>query len=116
MKPKQQPTLAAMTIAGVDAVDDAALTALAAGVALTRDLVSEPANVIYPASFVERVQAAAPAGLIVEVFGEDEMTRLGMGALLGVSQGSAREAKVLTLRWMGGEAGRDSRRSSSARA
>ena len=105
MKPAQASTLTSLTIVGAEVVDDAHLTALAAGVALTRDLVSEPANIIYPESFVERVQAAAPEGLIVEVFGEQEMSRLGMGALLGVSQGSEREAKVLTMRWMGGDDG-----------
>ena len=102
MKAAQKATLETMTIVGAVDRDDAGLTALAAGVALTRDLVSEPANVIYPASFVERVTAAAPEGLVIEVFGEAEMTALGMGALLGVSQGSDREAKVLTMRWNGG--------------
>lgn len=101
MKPAQKPTLTAMTIVGAAGGDDG-LVALAAGVALTRDLVSEPANVIYPESFVERVRWAAPDGLIVEAFGEAEMATLGMGALLGVSQGSEREAQVLTMRWYGG--------------
>ena len=102
MKAAQQPTLAAMTIVGVEGGHDADLVATAAGVALTRDLVSEPANVLYPESFVERVRAAAPEGLVIDVLGEAEMTTLGMGALLGVSQGSDREAKVLTMRWSGG--------------
>jgi len=106
MKPNQHPTLAALTVVGVDTPPAAAaLDAVARGVAVTRDLVSEPANILYPESFVAHVRAAAPDGLIVEAFGEDEMRRLGMGALLGVSQGSAREAQVLTLRWNGGEAG-----------
>ena len=105
MKPAQKPTLAALTVVGAGDGGHADLAALAAGVALTRDLVSEPANVIYPESFVARVRAAAPEGLIVEAFGEAEMARLGMGALLGVSQGSDREAQVLTLRWNGGDAG-----------
>ncbi len=101
MKPAQRPTLETVTIIGVDAASDTALVATAAGVALTRDLVSEPANIIYPESFVERVRSAAPEGLVIEVLGEAEMTALGMGALLGVSQGSEREAKVLTMRWHG---------------
>ena len=101
MKAKQKPTLTALTIVGADAAEPG-LAAIAAGVALTRDLVSEPANIIYPESFVARVRAAAPDGLIIEVLGEAEMTALGMGALLGVSQGSAREAQLLTMRWNGG--------------
>ena len=102
MKPAQKPTLEVMTIVGAGDGGHADLAAIAAGVALTRDLVSEPANIIYPESFVARVQAAAPEGLVIEVLGEAEMTALGMGALLGVSQGSEREAKVLTMRWNGG--------------
>ena len=105
MKPAQKPTLEVVTIVGAEGSGHANLAATVAGVALTRDLVSEPANIIYPESFVERVRAAAPEGLIIEVLGEAEMTTLGMGALLGVSQGSEREAKVLTMRWNGsGEA------------
>ncbi len=106
MKPMQKPTLETLTVAGTDgtaAYTD--LAAVAAGVALTRDLVSEPANVVYPESFVERVRAAAPAGLEIEVLGEAEMKALGMGALLGVSQGSVREAQVLAMRWNGGAEG-----------
>ncbi|MGI4878270.1 MAG: leucyl aminopeptidase [Janthinobacterium lividum] len=106
IKPKAKPTLDGITIvgAGDTAEADARLAAIAAGVALTRDLVSEPANIIYPESFVERATAAAPAGLVIEVLGEAEMTTLGMGALLGVSQGSVREAKILVMRWNGGGA------------
>ena len=102
MKAAQKPTLEAMTIVGADDSVHADLAAIAAGVALTRDLVSEPANIIYPESFVERAAAAAPPGLAIEALGEAEMTRLGMGALLGVSQGSDREAKILVMRWNGG--------------
>jgi leucyl aminopeptidase len=101
MKAAQKPTLTALTIVGANAAEPG-LEAIAAGVALTRDLVSEPANIIYPESFVARVRATAPEGMIVEVLGEAEMTALGMGALLGVSQGSEREAQVLTMRWHGG--------------
>ncbi|MGI4879895.1 MAG: leucyl aminopeptidase, partial [Janthinobacterium lividum] len=102
MKAAQKPTLEALTIVGADDSAHADLAAIAAGVALTRDLVSEPANIIYPESFVERAAGVAPAGLAIEVLGEAEMTRLGMGALLGVSQGSDREAKILVMRWNGG--------------
>ncbi|QYE34309.1 leucyl aminopeptidase [Polymorphobacter sp. PAMC 29334] len=102
MKASQKATLEAITIVGADDSAHANLAAIAAGVALTRDLVSEPANIIYPESFVERAAAVAPPGLAIEVLGEAEMTRLGMGALLGVSLGSDREAKILVMRWNGG--------------
>jgi leucyl aminopeptidase len=77
--------------------------ALAEGVELTRELVAEPANVIYPESFVERVSKRFEGtGAEIAVLDEDEMRKLGMGALLGVSQGSARPARLLAIKWLGG--------------
>jgi leucyl aminopeptidase len=81
-------------------------TAIAEGVEFTRQLVTEPANAIYPASFVERCETAmAGMGLTLRVLGPDEMRTLGMGALLGVAQGSAREARLLVMEWKGGPQG-----------
>ena len=80
--------------------------ALAEGVELTRELVSEPANLLYPETFVARVrERIAGSGLEVTVLGEAEMERLGMGSLLGGGQGSVRESKLMALVWNGGEAG-----------
>ena len=80
--------------------------AVAEGVELTRELVTEPANVIYPASFVERCRARMEAaGLVVRVLDLDAMAALGMGALLGVAQGSARPPRLLVIEWNGGENG-----------
>jgi leucyl aminopeptidase len=77
--------------------------ALADGVELTRELVAEPANVIYPESFVERVSKRLEGtGAEIIVLDEDDMRELGMGALLGVSQGSAKPARLLAIKWMGG--------------
>lgn len=79
--------------------------ALAEGVEFARELVTEPANVIYPASFVERCKARLEGtGVDVIVLGLAEMAALGMGALLGVAQGSVREPKLLAMRWKGAEA------------
>ena len=76
------------------------------GVSLTRELVTEPANIIYPESFVERVRASVKdSGLDVEVLDRKAMEKLGMGALLGVAQGSVREARLLILKWIGGGKG-----------
>ena len=77
------------------------LAALADAVSFTRDLVSEPANVLYPAEFARRVKALESLGLEVEVLGEPEMTKLGMGSLLGVGQGSVRESQLVVIRWNG---------------
>ena len=77
--------------------------ALADGVELTRELVAEPANVIYPESFVERVSKRLEGtGAEIIVLDEDDMRELGMGALLGVSQGSAKPARLLAIKWTGG--------------
>ncbi len=77
-------------------------SALAEGIEFTRELVTEPANVIYPESFVARCLARLEGtGIEIVVLGKDEMTALGMGALLGVSQGSVREPRMLAMRWKG---------------
>ena len=91
--------------------DDAAeawrdAAALAEGVEFTRELVSEPANVIYPESFVARVRERFEgSGVEITVLGETEMEELGMGSLLGVGLGSERQSQLLALRWNGGAEG-----------
>jgi leucyl aminopeptidase len=79
----------------------APLAALAEGVIFTRDLVSEPANILYPAEFARRVKALETMGLTVEILGEKEMAALGMGSLLGVGQGSVRESQLAVIQWKG---------------
>ncbi len=73
------------------------------GVFLTRDLVSEPPNVLYPESFAERCRELETLGVKVEILGEKQMTKLGMGALLGVGQGSRRDSRLVVMKWMGGK-------------
>ena len=77
------------------------LAALADGQTVTRDLVNEPANVLYPAEFAKRAKALSKLGVTVQVLGEKEMEKLGMGSLLGVGQGSVRESKLVVMKWMG---------------
>ncbi|WP_447763147.1 leucyl aminopeptidase [Sphingopyxis panaciterrae] len=79
--------------------------AIADGVALTQTLVAEPPNILYPESFVERCQHLADLGVELEVLDERQMKALGMGALLGVAQGSTRPPRLLAMRWNGGAAG-----------
>ncbi|MBK1663388.1 leucyl aminopeptidase [Rhodospirillum rubrum] len=108
-KDDEKPQLATLTVAVEDpAAAEAAyapLRALAKGVFLTRDLVSEPANVLYPESFAAQCEDLKKLGIEVEVLGEKEMRKLGMGALLGVAQGSAREPKLVVLSYHGGKKG-----------
>ena len=74
---------------------------VAEGVFFTRDLVSEPPNVLYPATLAREAQALRKLGVKVTVLGEKEMKKLGMGALLGVGQGSTRESKMVIMQWTG---------------
>jgi leucyl aminopeptidase len=75
--------------------------AVAEGVALTKELVTEPANIIYPESFVERCQHLKELGVEISVLDDKDMAALGMGALLGVAQGSRRPARLLVMKWDG---------------
>jgi leucyl aminopeptidase len=81
--------------------------AIADGVVLARDLVNEPANVLYPGEFARRVSGLGKLGVGVEVLDVTAMRKLGMGALLGVGQGSAHESKLVIMRWNGGKRGAD---------
>jgi leucyl aminopeptidase len=74
---------------------------IADGVFLARDLVNEPPNVLSPVEFARRAKALAKTGLKVDVLGESQMKKLGMGALLGVGQGSERESQLVVLQWNG---------------
>jgi leucyl aminopeptidase len=78
------------------------LSHIADGVFLTRDVVTETPNVLYPESMAEIALELSKIGLRVEIFGEKEMQKLGMHALLGVGQGSIRESKLIVLQWNGG--------------
>ena len=109
---EDKPRLASLTVllgdfGTVEAARAAwpALEAVAQGVALTRDLVSEPANVLSPPVFAERIEALASLGLEIETLGPAEMERLGFGALLGVAMGSDKEPRTVIMRWNGGAAG-----------
>ena len=77
--------------------------AVADSVFLARDLVNEPPNVLFPEEFARRAKTLAKLGLKVEVLGAAQMKKLGMGALLGVGQGSARESQLVVLQWNGGK-------------
>lgn len=74
------------------------------GVFLARDMSSEPANVIYPQSFVDRVreQFKGLDNVSIKVLDEKDMQRLGMGAHLAVGKGSARPPRFLIIEYMAG--------------
>ena len=99
------PALKAITIVcdDIKAAESAfePLAALRDGVLFARDLVSEPANVLYPQSYADRVKALESTGLKVEVLGVAEMEKLGMHSLLGVGLGSRKESKLVIMQWQG---------------
>ncbi|MFT7245198.1 MAG: leucyl aminopeptidase [Candidatus Azotimanducaceae bacterium] len=83
-------------------VDD--LAHLAEGVFLARDMSSEPANIIYPESFVERVQDQFKGidNVQIKVLDEKDLQKLGMGAHWGVGKGSARPPRLLIIEYLAG--------------
>jgi leucyl aminopeptidase len=110
LKDKQKPTLKELTIVGADGEAgqrwEQRWQPVYEGVNVTRELVTEPANIIYPETFVDRAQAAVKGlGIEVEVLDGAAIRKLGMGALLGVAQGSVRDPRMLIMRWNGGKAG-----------
>ncbi len=104
-KPENKPTLEDLTIV----VEDPAaakrafqpLEKVAEAIYFTRDLVSEPANVIYPETLAEQARSLEKLGVEVEVLDEKQMKKLGMNALLGVAQGSDRPPRLIIMQWKG---------------
>jgi len=109
-KPEDKPKLAklAVLVSETAAAKTAweALEGVAKGVALSRDLVSEPPNVLNPAEMADRCKKLSELGVKVEVLGPRELGRLGFGALLGVAQGSVNEPRMVVMQWNGTGNGR----------
>jgi leucyl aminopeptidase len=103
------PSKARLTLGVVDVAAArkawGAKQAVVEGVVMARDLVNEPPNILYPAEFARRAAALRKLGVGVEILDAKAMRRLGMGALLGVGQGSAHESRVVVMRWNGGKKG-----------
>jgi leucyl aminopeptidase len=110
-KPEQKPSLARLNIMTAEPrVSEQTYIPYekaAEAVVFTRDLVSEPPNVIYPESLAARTETLRELGVEVEVFDEGRMRKLGMKALLGVAQGSAKPPRLVVMQWHGAPAGAD---------
>ena len=106
-KEEEKPTLTELSLKNAASEETAKHYAIlektVEGIFLTRDIVTEPANIIYPESLAEKCKELSKLGVKVEVLGIEQMTKLGMGALLGVGQGSVRESKLVTMHWQGGK-------------
>jgi leucyl aminopeptidase len=70
---------------------------------LARDLINEPANILGTLEFAAKAKELSRLGVKVEILTEKEMKKLGMGALLGVAQGSARPPRLAVMQWNGGK-------------
>src|SRR5438270_9048855 len=72
--------------------------AIADGVVMARDLVNEPPNVLFPIEFARRASSLRKLGVGIDVLDVKAMTKLGMGALLGVGQGSRQDSRIVVMR------------------
>ncbi|MBK5926040.1 leucyl aminopeptidase [Rhodobaculum claviforme] len=104
-KPADPPGEIRVMVTRPDAVQEevAPLMALAEGVYFTRDLVNSPANVLTTRTFSKQIKGLKDLGLEVEILDEDELEKLGMGALLAVGQGSSSPTRVAVMQWKGGK-------------
>jgi leucyl aminopeptidase len=104
-KPEDKPKLTGITVQAEDHAKARAafvpLKAVAEGIYLARDLVTEPPNVLTPTEMAERCRALTKLGVKVEIMGPKELEKLGFGALLGVSQGSVQEPRMVVMQWNG---------------
>jgi leucyl aminopeptidase len=109
----KKPTLKKITVA-LDESQKAAeafkdLDAIRKGVFLTRDVVSEPPNILYPESYANRIKRElTPLGIKVEILGIKEMKKLGMGSLLGVGQGSVNDSRLVVMQYNGAKGSKKS--------
>jgi leucyl aminopeptidase len=104
-KPEDKPKLAKLTLLTSEPPRAKSawepLQGIAKGVFISRDLVSEPPNVLNPAEMADRCKKLSELGVKVEVLGPREMSKLGFGALLGVAQGSVNEPRMVVMQWNG---------------
>jgi leucyl aminopeptidase len=92
-----QPAAAKKAFQPLEAVDEGVLTA--------RDLVNEPANILFPEELAARAESLKEHGLEVEILAPKELKKLGMRAILAVAQGSVHQARLVIMRWNGGKDG-----------
>lgn len=110
-KDDEKPSLKQLTIM-LDNGDAAkkeykTLESIVEGVFLTRDLVSEPPNVLNPETYAEKCKDLKKVGVKVNVLDEKDMQKLGMNALLGVGQGSDIGSRLVVMEWKGAPKGAD---------
>ena len=81
--------------------------AIEEGVDLTRNLVSEPPNILHTKRYVETIKKLSSIGLKINIYDENKMKKMGMNALLGVGQGSINKSYLVTIEWKGNKKSKD---------
>ncbi len=77
------------------------LKSVSEGVFLARDLVNEPANILGPVEFADKILELEELGAEVEILDDKALKRLKMNAILSVGQGSARPSRLAIIKWNG---------------
>ena len=77
------------------------LKAIEQGVNFTKDLVSEPGNILHPDEYAKRLTKLRKVGLRVTVYNTSKLRKMKCNALLGVGQGSSRGSYIVTMEWRG---------------
>ena len=77
------------------------LKSLVDGINLTKDLVSEPGNILHPDEYINRIKKLKSFGLRITILDKNKLKQLGMNALLGVGQGSIRGSYLAVIEWKG---------------
>ncbi len=111
IKPADKPVLKSLAFAVASPAAArktyASMAQVSEGVYMTRNLASEPPNILYPETLADQAGTLSDLGVRVKILGPDKMKKLGMGALLGVGQGSARPPRLVVMRWDGGQSKKD---------
>ncbi len=81
--------------------DQLKFSSIEKGTFFTRDLVSEPGNVLHPDEYAKRIKSLSKFGLKIKIYNDKELKKLGMNTLLGVGQGSIRGSYLVTIEWNG---------------
>ena len=76
-------------------------TSLIEGSNFTKDLVSEPGNILHPDEYAQRLKKLSKFGLKITIYDQKKLKKMGMNALLGVGQGSIRGSYLVTMEWKG---------------
>ena len=81
--------------------DQLKFSSIEKGTFFTRDLVSEPGNVLHPDEYAKRIKSLNKIGLKIKIYNDKDLKKLGMNTLLGVGQGSIRGSYLVTMEWNG---------------